>query len=93
MSAHTQQVEFLPEVDAHLTSNSMLRAYLEAKDDREGGDPTQFAIGPSLQLYVKPLLKLKDVTTFDLNDAKQRLLVLETGSVTSPRWALHRKRV
>jgi len=64
----------------------MFRTYVEAKDDRDGGDPTQFAIGPSIQLYLKPLLKLKKVTAFDLNDAKSRFLVLETGYryITAP---------
>ncbi len=84
--ARAQETQFLPEVDAHLKLNSMFRAYLEAKDDRDGGDPTQLAIGPSLQLYLKPLLKLKKVTTFDLDDSKQRFLVLETGYryITAP---------
>lgn len=64
----------------------MLRAYLEAKNDRDGGDPTQFTIGPSLQFYAKPLLKLKNVTTFDLDDTRSRFLVLETGYryITAP---------
>ena len=64
----------------------MFRTYVEAKDDRDGGDPTQFAIGPSIQLYLKHLLKLKKVTAFDLNDAKSRFLVLETGYryITAP---------
>lgn len=64
----------------------MLRAYLEAKNDRDGGDPTQFTIGPSLQFYVKPLLKLKNVTTFDLDDTRSKFLVLETGYryITAP---------
>jgi hypothetical protein len=81
-----QDTQFLPEVDAHLTLNSIVRAYLQAKDDREGGDPTQFSIGPSLQLYLKPLLKLKDIKTFDLDDSKSRAMVLETGYrlVTAP---------
>lgn len=77
--ARAQETQFLPEVDAHLTLNSMFRAYLEAKDDRDGGDPTQFSFGPSLQIYRKPLIKLKKVTEFDLDDSKSRLLVLETG--------------
>jgi Protein of unknown function (DUF2490) len=86
LPARAQETQFLPEVDAHLKLNSMFRAYLEAKDDRDGGDPTQLAIGPSLQLYLKPLLKLKKVTTFDLDDSKQRFLVLETGYryITAP---------
>jgi hypothetical protein len=86
LAAQAQESQFLPEVDAHLTLNSTFRAYLQAKDDREGGDPTQLAIGPSLQIYVKPLLKLKKVTSFDLDDSKSRFLVLETGyrAVTAP---------
>ena len=79
LPARAQDVQFLPEVDAHLRLNSSFRAYLEAKNDRDGGDPTQFAIGPSIQLYLKPLVKLKEVTRFDLDDAKSRFLVLETG--------------
>ena len=79
LPTRAQDVQFLPEIDAHLTLNSTFRAYLEAKDDRDGGDPTQFAIGPSLQIYLKPLIKLKKVTEFDLDDAKSRFLVLETG--------------
>lgn len=74
-----QEMQFLPEVDAHLTLNSRFRTYFEAKEDRDGGDPTQAGFGPSLQLYLKPLIKLKKVTAFDLNDAKSRFLVLEAG--------------
>ena len=84
--ALAQSVQFLPETDVHLKLNSYLRAYLQAKDDRDEGASNQFSIGPSLQLYVKPLLKLKNITTFDLDDSKPRALVLEIGyrSVTAP---------
>jgi hypothetical protein len=84
--AQTSSTEFLPEIDAHLKLNSDFRVYLQAKDDREGGDPTQLAIGPSIQLYLKPLLKLKTVKTFDLDDSKSRAFVLETGYryITAP---------
>jgi hypothetical protein len=51
VSVRAQNIQFLPEVDAHLTLNSTFRAYLEAKDDRDGGEQGKFAIGPSLQLY------------------------------------------
>jgi hypothetical protein len=86
LPARAQDVQFLPEVDAHLKLNSAVRVYLEAKDDREGGDSTQFTIGPSIQLYLKPLIKLKHVTAFDLDDSKSRALVLETGYryITAP---------
>ena len=86
LSARAQDVQFLPEADAYLKLNSTVRVYLQAKDDRDGGDPTQLTIGPSIQFYLKPLLKLKDITTFDLDDSKSIALVLETGyrSVTAP---------
>jgi hypothetical protein len=66
--------------------NSSIRAYVQAKDDREGGDPEQFTFGPSIEFYRKPLLKLKNITLFDLNNAKSRPLVLESGYrvITAP---------
>jgi hypothetical protein len=76
-----QDTQFLPEIDAHLTLNSHMRAYLQAKDDREGGDPEQFTFGPSIQFYLKSLIKLKQVTVFDLDDAKSRPLVIESGAI------------
>jgi hypothetical protein len=84
--ARTQSVQFVPETDTHLKLNSFMRSYLQAKDDRDEGASDQFSIGPSLEFYLKPLLKLKNVTTFDLDDAKARALVLETGyrHVTQP---------
>jgi hypothetical protein len=86
LPARGQDIQFLPEIDAHLKLNSAFRVHLEAKDDRDGGDPTQFTIGPSLQLYLKPLIKLKNIKSFDLDDSKSRLLVLEMGYryITAP---------
>jgi hypothetical protein len=86
LPARAQQTQFLPEIDAHLKLNSTFGAYLQAKGDRDGGDPTQFTFGPSFQLYLKPLIKLKKVKVFDLDDSKSRLLVLETGYryITAP---------
>jgi Protein of unknown function (DUF2490) len=83
---YAQDTQFLPEVDGYLKVNSYLRADLQAKDDREGGDPTQFTFGPSIQVYLKPLIKLKRVTVFDLDDAKSRPLVFESGYrlITAP---------
>jgi hypothetical protein len=81
-----QSVQFLPEVDTHLKLNSFMRTYIQAKDDRDEGASNQFSIGPSVQFYLKPLLKLKKITAFDLDDSKPRPLVLETGyrSITAP---------
>ncbi len=74
-----QSVQFLPEVDTYLKLNSMFTAYLEAKDDQDAGDPLQAGIGPSMQLHLKPLVRLKEMRAFDLNDAKKRFFVLEAG--------------
>lgn len=84
--ATAQDTQFLPEIDAHVQLNSILRPYLQAMDDREGGDPEQFTFGPSIELYAKPLIRLKHVTRFDLDDAKSRPLVLESGYriITAP---------
>jgi hypothetical protein len=79
MAAHAQDTQFLPEVDGYLKMNSSIRAYVQAKDDREGGDPEQFTFGPSIEFYRRPLVKLKNITAFDLNDTKSRPLVIESG--------------
>ena len=86
VSLSAQTVQFLPEVDTYIKLNSMFRVYNQTKDDRDGGDSTQVTNGPSVQLYLKPLLKLKRITAFDLDDSKQRPLVLEAGYryITAP---------
>jgi len=85
----SQEVQFLPEIDAYLKLSPNIRVSVQAKDTRDGGDPTQVEIGPSMEFYLKPLIKLQDVTLFDLDDAKKRPLVFAggyryLGSPTSP---------
>jgi hypothetical protein len=75
----TQETEFFPEVDSYLKLNKEIRVSFLAKDTREGGDSTQAAIGPSMDFYLKPLIRLKRITAFDLDDAKSRPLVLTAG--------------
>jgi hypothetical protein len=84
--AFAQSNEFLPEVNGHLTANSFLHVYLQAQDDRDAGTSDQFSIGPSAQFYLKPLVRLKEITAFDLDDSKPRPLVLESGYryITAP---------
>ena len=71
--------EFLPEVNTYFKVDSGVRVYFQAKETREGGDPIQAEIGPSIAFFLKPLVRLKDVTEFDLDDAKKRVLVLSLG--------------
>jgi hypothetical protein len=75
----SQQTQFLPEIDTYLKLNRDIRVSFQAKDTREGGDPTQGEIGPSMEFYLKPVVKLKEITVFDLDDAKARPLVLTAG--------------
>src|ERR1700722_13498480 len=74
-----QSLQTVPEIDTHVTVSNFVRTYLQAKDDRDAGASDQFSIGPSVQFYLKPILKLEQITEFDLDDAKPRPLVLEVG--------------
>jgi hypothetical protein len=77
--ATAQETQFLPEMDVYLKLNENVRLWGQAKDTRKGGDPSQLAIGPSLELYTKPLITLKRVAVFDLDEAKSRPLVISAG--------------
>jgi hypothetical protein len=77
--ARGQDVQFLPELDAHLKVTPTFRTYVQGKGEREADEQLQFSVGPSVQFYSRPLLKLRDVTLFDLDDMKKRPFVLETG--------------
>jgi hypothetical protein len=77
--AAAQETQFLPEVDLYWKLNSSVRLWTQASDTRDGGDPTQASFGPSLEFYLKPLVRLKNVAAFDLDDAKTRPLLLSVG--------------
>ncbi len=89
------QAQFLPEIDLHYEFNSNARLFVQAKDDRDGGDPTQFTFGPSILLYHKPLLKLKRVLVFDLDTTKTRPIVVEMGYrvITAPNTAVENRMI
>jgi hypothetical protein len=71
--------EPLPEVDLYYKLAPDVRVSFQAKESREGGDPTQAELGPSIEFYLKPLIRLKRITRFDLDDSKPRPLVLAIG--------------
>jgi uncharacterized protein DUF2490 len=77
--AIAQVDQFLPEVDLYYKLNPDLRISFQAKETREAGDPVQAEIGPSLDFYLKPLIRLKGATEFDLDDSKSRLWVFSLG--------------
>jgi hypothetical protein len=71
--------EFLPEVDTNFRLGSDVRLIFQAKATREAGDPTQAEIGPSIEFFFKPLLKLHELAKFELDRSKTRPLVLAVG--------------
>jgi len=77
--ALTSTTEFLPEVDTTIKLNSNVRLFIQAKATREDGDPMQGEFGPSIEFYLKPLLKLHELTKFELDPTKSRPLVLAVG--------------
>jgi hypothetical protein len=77
--ASAQTFQFLPEVDVYDKIQSSIRFNFQAKETREAGDPTQTEIGPGFDFFLKPLVRLKNITAFDLDDAKSRPLVLSVG--------------
>lgn len=74
-----QTDQFLPEIDAYYKITSPVRIWFQAKETNEAGTPVTAEIGPSLDFYIKSPLKLADVTAFDLDDSKSRLLVISVG--------------
>jgi hypothetical protein len=79
LQARAQQDQFLPEIDFYYKLSSGVRLQFQAKQTREGGEPTQAEIGPTIDFYVHPWLRLDKVRKFDLDDAKSRPLVLSVG--------------
>jgi uncharacterized protein DUF2490 len=77
--AYAQVDELLPEIDAYYKTSLGPRIWFQAKETREGGDPTTAEIGPSIELYMKPWIKLKDASAFDLDDAKSRPILFSIG--------------
>lgn len=79
LPVRAQDFQFEPEVDTYLKLNSYVRTYFSVERDRDTDDPVQTTIGPSIEFYLKPLIKLRDVTAFDLDDSKSRFFVVEAG--------------
>ena len=77
--ASAQSVEFLPEIDAYIKIQPDIRFNFQAKQTREAGDPTQAEVGPGLDFFLKPLVRLKRITAFDPDEAKSRPLQLSVG--------------
>ena len=78
-SASAQAIQFLPEVDVYSRLNPDIRFNFQVKSTREAGDATQAEIGPGFDFFLKPLLRLKRISAFDLDDSKSRPLQFSVG--------------
>lgn len=77
--ASAQTFQFLPEVNAYSRIQPNIRFDFQVKETREAGDPTQVEVGPGFDFFLKPLVRLKDISAFDLDNAKSRPLQLSVG--------------
>ena len=78
-SAKSQTYQTWPEVSTYVSLKQDLRLYVIATTTRENGQGTDAEIGPNLDIYFKPLLKLERFTIFQLDKSKSRPLLLRMG--------------
>jgi len=77
--ARAQTDQLLPEIDVYYKASTNVRFVFQTKETREGGLPVTAEIGPSLDVYMKRLSRLMDITAFDLDKSKAQLLVFSIG--------------
>lgn len=79
LSAEAQSYQFWPEISTYVKLNSDVRLYFIATTTRENSKGTSAEIGPNIDFYLKPLLKLEKGTIFQLDKSKSRPLLLRLG--------------
>jgi len=77
--AYAQTDQFLPEVNFYSRVRDGMRFQLQTKQTREANEPVQAEIGPSVDFYVHPLVRLAEIAKFDPDDAKARIWLLSIG--------------
>jgi hypothetical protein len=77
--AESQNTEFSPEIGTYVRLNQDMRLFFLVRGTSEDGVHTGFQFGSNVDLYVKPLLKLKRFTVFELDQSKSRLLTFRLG--------------
>jgi hypothetical protein len=79
LPSEAQTVQVWPEISTYVKLNSDVRLYFIATTTRENGQGSSGEIGPNVDFYLKPLLKLERVTVFQLDQSKSRPLLLRLG--------------
>jgi hypothetical protein len=77
--AQNQSFQAWPEVDAYFQLSSNVRVSIFDAATRENRQGTSAEIGPNIDSFFKPLVKLKRVTIFELDQSKNRLVMLRFG--------------
>lgn len=78
-SLTAQTTQAWPEIDTYVSLNSDVRVSFFAAATRENREGTSAEIGPNIDFYFKPLVKLRKITLFELDPSKSRLLTLRLG--------------
>jgi len=74
-----QTTQAWPEIDTYVSLNSDVRVSFYAAATRENRQGTSAEVGPNIDFYFKPLVKLKKITLFELDPSKSRLLMFRAG--------------
>jgi hypothetical protein len=79
VAAQPQSYQTWPEIDTYLRLSSDVRASFFAATTKENRQGTDAEVGPNIDFFLKPLMKLKRITIFDLDRSKDRPLMLRLG--------------
>jgi hypothetical protein len=80
LPARSQQtVQFWPEIDTYFKLDPKFRLSFIATTTQEAGSTVGSEFGVNLDIFVKPLFKLKRFTVFQLDESKSRLLTFRAG--------------
>jgi hypothetical protein len=74
-----QTIQFWPEVDTYFKLDPKFRLSFIATTTQEAGSTVGSEFGVNLDIFVKPLFKLKRFTVFQLDESKSRLLTFLAG--------------
>jgi hypothetical protein len=77
--AKGQNTEFSPEIGIYVSLNQDMRLYFLIRETSQDGIHSGLQLGSNVDLYFKPLIKLKRFTVFELDQSKSRLLTFRFG--------------
>ena len=78
-SLPAQSLQSWPEVDAYLQFNSNVRGSFFVALTRENVQGSSGEIGPNIDFFLKSLIKLKRIMVFQIDESKDRPLILRSG--------------